>query len=342
MRNSLHNKFLDKAKFALIASVEIYNKPSFPYREETFCLLALNAWELLLKAKILKDEKNNLRSIRVYETRQTKTGAQSSKAYLRKNRIGNPLTISLDKCIHKINQVKTGNKISSEIISNITALTEIRDNAVHYINASPVLAKQVLEIASATIKNFILLAKYWFGMDFSDSLSLILPLSFLTGKKEVASVTVTADENRLISYLQKIAQSDVESSSPYSVAISVQVKFDRSSLSTSSKVKISDDADAVKIMLSEEDIRTNYPWDYQELIKRITIRYSNFIRNKHFYALKKKLYEEPNIKKLVNTRYLDLNNPKSPKKEFYSPNVIQFFDKHYKVSSNRPMEMPIA
>lgn len=334
MRNSLHNKFLDKAKFALIASVEIYNKPSFPYREETFCLLALNAWELLLKAKILKDEKNNLRSIRVYETRQTKAGTQSSKEYLRKNRIGNPLTISLERCIHKINQVKTGNKISSEIISNITALTEVRDNAVHYINASPVLAKQVLEIASATIKNFILLAKYWFGMDFSDSLSLILPLSFLTGKKEVASVTVTADENRLISYLQKIAQSDVGSSSPYSVAISVQVKFDRSSLSTSSKVRISDDVDAVKIVLSEEDIRTNYPWDYQELIKRVTIRYSNFIRNKHFYILKKKLYEEPNIKKLVNTRYLDLNNPKSPKKEFYSPNVIQFFDKHYKVSSN--------
>ena len=164
MRNSLHNKFLDKAKFALIASVEIYNKPSFPYREETFCLLALNAWELLLKAKILKDEKNNLRSIRVYETRQTKAGTQSSKEYLRKNRIGNPLTISLERCIHKINQVKTGNKISSEIISNITALTEVRDNAVHYINASPVLAKQVLEIASATIKNFILLAKYWFGM----------------------------------------------------------------------------------------------------------------------------------------------------------------------------------
>lgn len=66
MRSSLHSKFLEKAQAAITSAVEAYNKPSFAYREETFALLALNAWELLLKAKVLKDGDNDLKVIRVY------------------------------------------------------------------------------------------------------------------------------------------------------------------------------------------------------------------------------------------------------------------------------------
>jgi len=33
-----------KAEAALLAAIEIYNKPTFLYREETFSILALNAW----------------------------------------------------------------------------------------------------------------------------------------------------------------------------------------------------------------------------------------------------------------------------------------------------------
>ena len=36
---------------ATVGAIEIYNKPDFPYRSETFCILAINGWELLLKAK---------------------------------------------------------------------------------------------------------------------------------------------------------------------------------------------------------------------------------------------------------------------------------------------------
>jgi hypothetical protein len=61
MRPPLHSKFVDKAHAAITSAVEIYNKPSFAYREETFTLLALNAWELLLKAKVLKDGDNDLK-----------------------------------------------------------------------------------------------------------------------------------------------------------------------------------------------------------------------------------------------------------------------------------------
>ena len=36
-----------------MAAIEIYNNPDFLYREEAFAVLAVNGWELLLKAKCL-------------------------------------------------------------------------------------------------------------------------------------------------------------------------------------------------------------------------------------------------------------------------------------------------
>lgn len=99
MRPPLHTKFLEKAQAAITSAVEVYNKPSFASRKETFALLALNAWELLLKAKVLRDGDNDLKVIRVYEPRKTKKGSPSKKLYVKRNRAGNPQTISLGACL---------------------------------------------------------------------------------------------------------------------------------------------------------------------------------------------------------------------------------------------------
>jgi hypothetical protein len=57
-RVSRSEHLLKNAEVALISSIEIYNKPAFAYREETFAIIALNAWELLLKAKLLETKCN--------------------------------------------------------------------------------------------------------------------------------------------------------------------------------------------------------------------------------------------------------------------------------------------
>ena len=57
---SKSNELLDKSISAMIAAIEVYNKPDFLYRGETFSILAINSWELLLKAKHLKDNHNKL------------------------------------------------------------------------------------------------------------------------------------------------------------------------------------------------------------------------------------------------------------------------------------------
>ena len=63
----------------MVSAMEIYNKPNFSYRDETFCILATNAWELMLKAKIISNNNDKMSSIYIKNILKTKT-AQSLKA----------------------------------------------------------------------------------------------------------------------------------------------------------------------------------------------------------------------------------------------------------------------
>ena len=60
----------------MVAAVEIYNKPAFPHKAvEGFAILAINGWELLLKAKWLAENQNQERSLYdPYESRPNKNG----------------------------------------------------------------------------------------------------------------------------------------------------------------------------------------------------------------------------------------------------------------------------
>lgn len=140
-------RFLQKAESALLSSIEVYNRPTFAYREETFAILALNAWELLLKGKLLAEHSNNPHCLYTLERRTTKSGQQSKKLYLKRNRSGTALTHSLWKTIFEL-EIGTAIRIDDAIKGNLEALTEIRDNAVHFVIASPQLGKQVLEVGT--------------------------------------------------------------------------------------------------------------------------------------------------------------------------------------------------
>ncbi|WP_116294604.1 DUF3644 domain-containing protein [Cupriavidus taiwanensis] len=325
MRPPLHQRFVDKAAAAITAAVEVYNKPAFLYREETFAILALNAWELLLKAKVLKDANNAIASLRVYETRLTKAGTRSEKKFLKRNRAGNPQSITLSACIARLDATPAS-KLPKEVKANLDALIEIRDNSVHFITASATLARQAQELAAACIRNFILLAKAWFKKDFGGILNLVLPLSFVASPQDAGAVVVSADESRLIEHLRMIAQEVGDHEGDYSVAIRMQVKLEKSALANASKVQVSKDADAIKIQLAEQDIKEKYPWTYDELCRRMAARYSDFKQNKQFHDLRIPLLED---EKYAKVRYLDLENKAGPKKPYFNANILQVFDEHY-------------
>ncbi|MCD7715657.1 MAG: DUF3644 domain-containing protein [Lachnospiraceae bacterium] len=51
---SLVDQLLNKSKEAFTMSIELYNKPTIRYRVEGFSMFICNAWELMLKAHLIK------------------------------------------------------------------------------------------------------------------------------------------------------------------------------------------------------------------------------------------------------------------------------------------------
>ena len=149
----------------MIAAIEIYNKPDFKYREETFSILAVNSWELLFKAKWLQINNNKVNSLYVYENIKKIDGSRGKRKIIKQTRANNPYTHSLEYLAKKLEERKS---LDSVVRINIEALTEIRDSAVHFYNKSPLFSLRIQEIGSATLKNYLTLAKEWFNINLSE------------------------------------------------------------------------------------------------------------------------------------------------------------------------------
>ena len=303
----------------MLAAIEVYNKPTFSYREETFCILAVNAWELLLKAKLLREANNDPKAIQVREPRKLKDGGKSTKQMtVKKNRIGNAMTLQLTACIAVLEKsADRMDRVPQEVVLNLDAMIDVRDNATHFIVANAVLQRSVLELACASVRNYVALSKTWFDRDFANSLSLMLPVAFFHGADEVGAVVVTKDEKRLIDRLQAIARQPA-ADGQYQVAVRVDVRLRRSNLDTAANVQVTRDAEALAIRLDENQLMESYPWSYFELQAQLKKRKPDMKFNAKFHSIKKPLMAE---KGLVHSRLLDPNNPKSSKKDFYSPNM---------------------
>lgn len=322
-------RFLQKAEAALVAAIEIYNKPDFRYREECFAILALNAWELLLKARLLSQNGNDPKCLYVYESRQGKKGRPTTKRYRKRNRAGTCQTLSLGQCIVALE--KAGIGLPPGVRRNLDAITEVRDNAVHYIAAGPLLSKQVFEFGTAAVANFLKIAREWFGHDLSGYHLYLMPLGFVSPPKDAESIVVSSDEAQLVNYLSSLAKAgDVKDDDPYQVSLTLHLKMKRTSSTTGLKVAITDDPDAPRVFLKEEDFKARYPWDYGELTNRLKKRYSDFKITSKYHALRKSLMADA---KCHMSRFLDPGNPKSPKKDFFSPDILAEFDKAYKLKS---------
>ena len=161
MRPPRYKLLVEKSLDACLAAIEIYNKPNFQYREEAFSILVINAWELLLKARIVQQNSGSLRSIEVREPRVNKDGSKSKLQQRKLNRSGNSMTISLNRAAGLVRSY-SANGIDVRCAENLNLLQEIRDNAIHLYNVSPGLGKRIQEVGSATLKNFVAAAEKWF------------------------------------------------------------------------------------------------------------------------------------------------------------------------------------
>lgn len=315
---SLSQEIAEKSVAASLSGIEVYNKPDFKYREETFSILMTNAWELLLKAKVIKDNGENPQSI-----------VEMADSKPRVNRSGNPITHGLTYLLDKIFQAKDS-RLTKPCYENILLLIEVRDNAIHFINKDLFFSRRILDIGTASLRNYLCLVGDWFGIDLSRYNFFLMPLSFFHGFEIAESASVTTYSDQMKNFLQYLATVEKEvapeEGDAHSVTLCLETKFVRSKDAGSLPFKFTDDPDAPTMTVKEEDVLQRYPYSYTALTKALTERYSDFRASKQYHDIRKPLESQP---KYCKVRLLDPSNPRGSKKRFYTSEIFKEFDKHY-------------
>jgi hypothetical protein len=256
---------------AALAGIEIYNKPDFRYRNETFVILIINSWELLLKAKIIKDNKNKINSIYKYITEHR----------IKRNRNKTPMTIDLLEAANRTN-------LNDTVRHNLTALTDIRDSAIHFYNQDS-LNYLIYTLSVATLKNYQKLVKEWFNCDLLDYNFYILPLGFAYNFQTFSIIDIKKEhpivQNVLnqISYNQNsLDQNDYKFICEIQISLKSAKKITENSdfnITVSSKSEIVDDGLFSQTIFQKSNLIDRYPLSYQSLLQKIKHEIPNLKSN---------------------------------------------------------------
>ena len=311
---------VDKSVAAAVAGIEIYNKPDFKYREETFSILAVNAWELLLKAKIVA-ETGTFDSI--IDSEKTSSGLPNQSL--------NPYTIGIDKAIGKLLAL---GRLDLRCKANIELLVEVRNNAVHFMDKSPNLSKRVQQIGTATLSNYLTAINDWFGYSLAQFDFYLMPVSFFAAQELRPAYKGSGNQyvrNLLEHVRQTESQFPPDDEARYDVTLSVEVRTVRSSSPDASEIRWTDSVDAPALVVKEEDeFRRKYPLTFDDLVRKCRDLYSDFKQDRKFIDLKRRLEApEKHGEKYCRIRYLDPLRDKGAKKKLYSTQIFRALDKHY-------------
>ena len=326
-RKSKYSYLLEKSVNAGVSAIEIYNKPDFKYREESFSILMVNAWETLLKAKIVYDNNNDLKSIYSIDTSaRKKNGEPYKRPKYKINRAGNYMTIDIFSAIKKLG-------LQERLAQNIELLVEIRDNAIHFFNESKLFEKKVLEIGTASLKSYVQCANEWFSYDLTKYNFYLMPISFFHSY-EMESFSIANEDEQHKNLLKFIEQKEKdypsELNQKHNISLILETKFVRSKSIESMAVRYdNNDPNAITVKVSaEQQFAAKYKWSFKDnLVPKLKETYEDIKFGKEFREIMRKIESDD---KLCGKRYLDFISKKGTPRKFYSPNVMKEFDKYYK------------
>lgn len=149
----------DNAVSAMMAAIEIYNKPRMEYRSECFVILLGNAWELILKAILSKNRQ------RIYYPKER----------------GQPLrSLTIFDALKECKLYFPASIPYQPVAENLDRLIDYRNNAIHFYNQDG-FGVLIYGLAQTSIINFRDLVRSIFDLDIADEMNLsLLPLSFST------------------------------------------------------------------------------------------------------------------------------------------------------------------
>lgn len=139
----LKGQLLDSSIDAYVLALETINRLSIKYRVEAFAYLICNAWELMLKAKIIHD-----------------TGDKKF-IYYKKERGESRRSLALRDCLKKVFLNE-----NDPTRRNVELVADLRDEATHLIISQ--VPKDVLALFQACVINYHKRLGEWWGVSLSD------------------------------------------------------------------------------------------------------------------------------------------------------------------------------
>ncbi|MCY3902932.1 MAG: DUF3644 domain-containing protein [Caldilineaceae bacterium] len=139
----LKDRLVEKSIEANVLALETINRLTIQYRLETFCFLFCNAWELLLKAKLIEQ------------------GGDDESIYHNPRKGKRKRSISLQDCLKKVFPSS-----KHPIRRNIERIEELRNECVHLVIDT--IPADLSRLFQAGVINYHQKLSAWFGESLSD------------------------------------------------------------------------------------------------------------------------------------------------------------------------------
>lgn len=242
---------------------------------------------------------------------QNKIGGKSKRWKYKLNKRRYNITLGLEQLI---SEFENNSNIDKRCLENIELLNNIRNSAIHLINKDSELCSIVFEIGSANLKNYIEFIIENFNKDLSKYNFYLMPLSFYNDYEIVDNIKI--QDNSLKSKLKRdllVLNSQYKSGQGDTKTITTKLG------------KTKNDSDFV-INLSDDEIDKRYPLSFNDLIKILRKRYSDFKQDKTFNEINKEI--RANVKNAYQ-RFLNNKEKTGTCRWQYSSNILTDFDKYY-------------
>lgn len=298
--DTLIKNMLEKSEEALLMSIEIFNKPTVKYRVEGFAYFICNAWELLLKAKMIE-----------------KFGEESIYYPKKQNR-----TLSLSDCVKKIfiNE-------NDPIRKNLEIIIDLRNTSTHFV------IQELETLYAPFFQSCLINYSQKLSDFFNEDITKKINGSYMT---LITNFDDTKDTDILGKYGEKIfdkflqtkkdANLILESSRNDKLAISINInaKLVKDESKAGFTFRIAKEGETpIAVIKEPKDINTQYPFNESKAIERI-----NNILLKKGINIKLNSYQYRELCKFFNLyNNLEFCYPvlidKAPRKIF-SLNVVNF------------------
>lgn len=306
----MSNKLIEKSREAFTMSIEIYNRPTIKYRVEGFSFFICNAWELMLKAYLIKTKGE----LSIY----FKDGQ----------------TIPLSECLKRV--ITNSN---DPIRKNMHDIIELRNTATHFVTED--YEQIYAPLFQACIINFINKSNDLLNVDMAEDFDQHF-LSLSVNVDELSDNVIQKKYPKDIAQKILETRNSIPTDAPigYRIPIDHQVYITKDPKKADLIVTIAKNGDTeARIIKQLKDPKNTHPYSYNEIIKQINKRLkqkhveisfqgsSNVDFNKYHLNMFMKFY---NIKD--NIKYTYAHQISSSKLYTYSPRLIDFVFKQ--LSSN--------